>query len=361
MIRKHKYATLFILCLFICFLLSGCELFYKQVEPGKMYLINIGIRYGTGTNDSKANSTYFRDILRNEDGTLTLTEITNSKVSMLVSNFSDSSNIEACFKALCEKEGREISISSFLDFDGVNHRDHQLPSFPSKENIIAEIRRISASASENDILVFYCSSHGYSVDFYDSSFQSSIDYSYSNSYTNQAGMVTVAYLADKYCIDYFSAAEVLSVIDAFPGNSSLLLDLCYGGTFVTENNVTTDSATYSTSRNNIDVFSDLLFKKTDVMQTKGLYVLAASKMYEQSYVDGDLSLFTRHLLSALGWDYREQSLESTIPACSFGLVTLQNLADKTQEDLNTSSNQYKTSQHMKITGGSMDLVLFDFN
>lgn len=360
MIRKHKYATLFILCLFICFLLSGCELFYKQVEPGKMYLINIGISYGTGNNNTKDNSTSYRRIYRDANGLITIEE-TSDTVGILKSNFADSSNVAACFKALCKMEGREISISSFLDFDEAEQRDHNLASFPSKENIIAEIRGISSNASKNDTLVFYCSSHGYSVDFNNTGSRPSIDYSYSNSYTGQGGIATITYLLDSYCVEYCSAEEILTAMKDFPGNKSLILDLCHSGTFITENNVSTDSTTYSTSKNNIDVFSDLLFDDSAVVQSSGLYVLAASKMYESSFTDGDLSLFTRHMLSSLGWDYKNQTIKNTIPACSFGLITLQNLADKTQEDLNTSSNQYKTSQHMKITGGSMDLVLFDFN
>jgi hypothetical protein len=349
MMKRIKTFLLSIIVLASIFFLSSCELFYTQQEPGKVYLINIGIRYGT--KDINGNTILGTQLL---DG---------SYVSALTYTFSDSEFFADCISELCARAGRELVQFEFSDFNRSGARlSASSANFPSVVNVEAKIREFSNMASENDTLIFFCSSHGYSENFaYKTTpLQSEVQYSETAQYQAQSGIGLESFNVH-FIIDYWPASDLYNVMKLFPGKKCIFGDFCFSGSVIAENNITTDATTYSTSNNSIDVFSDLLFSDSKIQQESDFYILSASKTYEQSYEFGTLGhgLFTYGVLDALGYDTDSQSLGSEIPASFLGKVSLQQVADKAQEAIETTG--LASYQHMKITGTSDDLILFDFN
>lgn len=315
----------------VVFLLCSCELFFSEPPKGKIYMASIGISYAGMTN----------------------TEGESLELSFTVS---DSDAMASAFEALADREGRAFECFKFNDRDYTS----ESAGFPSKEKIESKIREFAAEAASDggsSLLVVFLSCHGYGGDGLR---REDIVYSSSVAYQNECGPATLSVSGGVKTTVEWSAWDFLSVVKQFPGKKCIIADFCFSGSLIAENNVTVDTTIYATPRNSVNIFSDLLFADTGVEQPPDIYVLAASKPYEESYECGEAraGLLTGGVLYAIGWN--GDAIGSRIPALNLGRITLSDIADKAQEYIYDSDCDGRGYQHMKLTGGADDLVLFDF-
>lgn len=309
----------------VVFLLCSCELFFSEPPKGKIYMASIGISYKE-TADARE----------------------------LACTVSDSDAMADAFEALADREGRGFECFKFNDRDYAYSNAH----FPTKANITATMEQFAAEAASdggNSLLVVFLSCHGFGSNDVR---RDNIFYSSSVSYQSKCGLATITMNGDAKKTELWKASEFLSIVNQFPGKKCIIADFCFSGSLIAENNVTVDTTIYATPKNSVSLFSDLLFADTDVEQDPDLYVLAASKPYEESYEDGEAGLLTGGVLYAIGWD--GSAIGGRIPALRMGQITLSDMADKAQECIYNSDSAHKGDQHMKLTGGADDLVLFDF-
>ncbi|MGP1418831.1 MAG: caspase family protein [Sphaerochaetaceae bacterium] len=310
----------------VVFLLCSCELFFSEPPKGKIYMASIGISY--------------KD---------------TAGAGELACTVSDSDAMAGAFEALAAREGRAFECFRFNDHDYTPGS----AGFPTKEKIESKISEFAAEAASDggsSLLVVFLSCHGFGGDGLR---REDIVYSSSVAYQNECGPVTIGFSDDgvKTAV-MWNARDFLDVVNQFTGKKCIIADFCFSGSLIAENNVTVDTTIYATPKNSVSLFSDLLFADTDVEQPPDIYVLAASKPYEKSYEDGEAGLLTGGVLYAIGWD--GDAIGGRIPALSMGQITLSDIADKAQEYIYDSDCSGKGYQHMKLTGGADDLVLFDF-
>lgn len=311
----------------VVFLLCSCELFFSEPPKGKIYMASVGISY--------------KD---------------TAGAGELAFTVSDSDAMASAFAALAAREGREFECFKFNDRDYTYSNAH----FPTKANITATMEQFAAKAASdggNSLLVVFLSCHGFGSNDVR---RDNIFYSSSVSYQSKCYWVAITASPETNNTDFWLISDFLKVINQFPGKKCIIADFCYSGSLIYENNVTVDTTIYATPYNSVNVFSDLLFADTDVEQIPDLYVLAASKPYEESYEykEARVGLLTGGVLYAIGWD--GSAIGGRIPALRMGQITLSDIADKAQEYIYDSDCSGKGYQHMKLTGGADDLVLFDF-
>lgn len=326
---KRHLIPAFAVCAVILLCLCGCDLFRAPATQGKMYIVTIGIGYENA-------------LVPGSDESVTKLKYTRA----------DARQIGLCFQALCNETGRECELFDFSD-DYTRSDDH----YPTRTRIDAKILSFGALATEDDLLVVFVSSHGYNNGSENKSHYSYYD---SNKWQNNCGLAVLSPSGPKLYVDYVTGEDLISTLNCFPGKKALICDFCYSGSLIGENNVTTDSTIYATSANSVSTL-ELLFSQSPAISNDGLYILTACKPYEQSWESDSLEhgIFTYGILKALGWNGASLTLEDTIPAQSGDTVCLGNLAAAAVEVLRSEDVGGRTKQHMKITGSSDDLVLFD--
>lgn len=312
----------------IAVVLCSCELFFSEPPKGKIYMASIGISYKDTAGASELKCTV-----------------------------SDSDAMARAFAALAAREGREFECFKFND-----RRDYAYSNadLPTKANITATMEQFAAKAASDggsSLLVVFLSCHGMGSNDVR---RDNIFYSSSVSYQSKCYWVAITASPGTNNTDFWLISDFLEVINQFPGKKCIIADFCFSGSLIAENNVTVDTTIYATPKNSVNIFSDLLFADTDVEQLPDIYVLAASKPYEESYEyeEARVGLLTGGVLYAIGWD--GHALRTSIPALNLGRITLSDIADKAQEYIYNSDSAHKGDQHMKLTGGADDLVLFDF-
>lgn len=301
-------------------LLCSCELMYKSQEKGKLYVLSIGMKYADiGYPDREGKVPRLDVCPFDAQCVAEAFDLLNTDPNAVINCFTDSEN-------------------GFYDIN----------------TLLLQIRTLASVSKPNDIFVFYYSGHGITSNNIEDN-PGYIKYENSAITIDSASLI---FSNKSKIVEFLSCRTLLDELSAFKGKVVIIGDFCYSGSLISENNVSVDSHNYYHKSNKVNIFEDLLFSNTSVINTyPNLYILCASKPYEQSFTSNPNSVFTKGLLKALG--YEDGKLSKTIAALWGKEITLQSLALSTNSAIE-SDRTSTAAQHIKVSSRSDDLVILSY-
>lgn len=287
-------------------LLSSCELYYTPPDVNTVMLVDIGLSYN-GTD-----------------------------VNPLQGTINDARELDKAFSAIF---GGDTFTPLLMIQENMQNADDAL--FPTKDHLVSQLSTNIAKLQENDLLIISYSGHGTG----------------SGAFVLAPKQGNKLFLPDGKTVNeqcLLSVQELTSIIAENKGKTLLLLDCCYAGCFIEENNL---AVSLVEQEHAIQQAYMNWFHTTDGVSN--LFVLAATTMDNTSkepQIGNPIhGYFTKALLEGLGWDEKTQTLARDNKNC-----TVDSLYAYIHEhqDFPTEGEYPWKYQHPMVSSGPLDLVLF---
>lgn len=304
MCMKHP----FLLFIISSFLLSGCELAFAPGQSGNIRLISIGLNYE-------------QTDVRSLNGTI-----------------NDATELAEALRQLY----KDRIQSSVMVQTGSNLDDLRDPLLPTKDHVLGTIEEAVKALQPADLLIISYSGHGLE------------NGSWVLAPENPHGHI---YLDDE-TIDptvLLSVADLMQALSPCKATVLVIGDSCYAGSFVQENPASVSLIDQA------QIFDRAYSAYWDASPyKKGLFVITATtkdntskEPIQGNHIHG---YFTQALLSYLGWNDETAALENPRT-----FITLDDMYHAIHENQHIPTEGMYPSlyQHPAITGGAMDLVLYD--
>lgn len=292
----------------ILFILTSCELYYKQ-NPYKINLITIGLDYSH----------------------------TDSNLDDLNKTLNDAQNVEEAFKFLSEKNNIEYTSKKYIQNDVASS------IYPSKTNIVNALIDINNNSNKNTINIIYYSGHG------------SIDGSWilagkTNNIESEPYDINLALDID----------DIYNLLKDTKANTVIISDSCYSGNFYKSSEYTIHEKDFTLKKS----FEKLFSEKSE---NENIYFISATEEDNSSWEPNNEDTsghgyFTNALLTGLGWDNTLQKITKEIPpAINNNILSLDSLLKyiKENQDIDLFNNN-NPSQYPQISGWRYDLTLFTY-
>ncbi len=298
----------------------------------------------------------------------------NTDISNLYGTLNDSKELEKTIRLICSEQ--EINYTNFsYHQEGINHDSETVNdiNYPSKNNILNALDKLSTISHDNSINIIYYSGHSNEDGSWLLATRDTSSSDYGTSF-NQNGFINNNQL--------LSVDEIYSKLQNVKGKKVIIADCCYSGNFYKD-------SSYSLSADDFN-FNDAYNKFISTNEeTNDVYILLATEKDNKSYEPSNLynsrvhGYFTKALLEGLGWCDGEQGILSFTandayidedgiqgelsskvpPAAKNKIVSIDSLLSyiKENQEIALNSNNYDVyHQYPQVSGGRFDLILFRY-
>lgn len=269
---KHlPWANILVILVNLTLVSTSCELFYEQPVAPTIHALYIACDY--------KNNAYPSDNLH---GTIR-----------------DAKELSAAMEQLATLKG--LAYSGTTMFQEGTGSDSTSALYPTRTNVLAQLKTINTQITDTDILFVYYSGHGYL-----------------DTANGEASLALPSFSSFSYT--YLGVSELQAQIKSMKGSKVLVLDSCYSGQFVDDYDETTvrlnldyDPRFFTIAASLADGVSheDVFFRDMEDYATKSAYHAYDTDSEPDDPVNHYHGHFTYYLLEALGWN-QSDGMDETI-------------------------------------------------